>query len=1227
MSTLWISAATGLALAGQPLPDQLDILRGADTTPQIQLLLDSSCSMGWNPAPSVCTFYPSSQSTMIGSYESGGTWFLSRTDQLKAALTGCREEGDGILDLWSSRVLFSIREFGGGRQGLLAPFDPTLSNQAALESAVLGLPASGGTPLAPSYQKAALNFDSFFNDANTKRCRQNYIVVMSDGVGNSSGDVLFDFVPGNADITVRDANYCFGSTGSGCPSPPYLDEAARYLLETDSGQTSDVLSQVDGEQPIRTYTIGFQAPAAADALLEAMAVNGDGRAYSATSYEQLSAAFAEIVASIVARARVNFNAGSVEADGLFSGNYLYLSVFRPKENGHWLGTTKKYCVLPSGTSSGCLFENGLSGQLEVNPKPVDLWTGSDAIDANVGGTGEVMLSQTFGVSSVVAAPPANPLSRRTILTWQAGQSGYIPVTPSSLDTKDTWTSHPCDHHSLLNSLHGFSEDVSDCAAGDYSPIAFDSWPVGDTVHGGTILLQYTPECEAAGDRCYAATVANDGMLHFYNAVTGVETSAVIPAELWRPNTIAHHRLDDRGDQPGPDVTRRYYFDGSLSLHHIDEDGDGVIEAGEEAQLIAGLGRGGRGYYLFDVLDFNGVPDATKNPPRPLLADETTGFRNLMDTWSAPWTGTMEITAGLQRTVAVFPSGHVPELDDPDAALAVLPTSPPRASLDRESQPTSLNCADVGLPAELCTTPDPASFCPLFGLTCAPGACSPCPFADVVDCNNAGFAEPFCYDWPGMSTLPVDLGIWAQSPIDVVAGPLTYEAGDRQGLAYRVNFSRFDLQPGDYVSFTDTRGSEVVRISGAATATSTPWIYDERFTMRVVTNGANDAAALGFTISSIDTLLGPSPAPTGEVHRPSLFVVDLARWNANQDLTAPYASSDPGVFAAAPTGGDARQAAALRFRITSECEGSTGTDEICVDRNTNPNTEDLRWMTCPISAEPTVYTEGGLLRTIYIGDECGQIWAADYDANDAWTVRRLLRLNASDGDGFTVRGGSSRDYRKIFNKLELVISACPGTRARGIYFGSGNVQRPAALDTLTDTTVSSFSGSLRGSSRNVVGVVWDTPLLSTGASLSDLINVSDQASIGNPSASGNQAGWYIELAEDERMLRDPLVFDGVAYFDVFRPTRAPTECISALGESRTLFLDNCTAEPLDPSIAGTPDQQRTTSVRTDSTIGGGFLVLTPQGGDPIVTLGQNGSGAAALPNNSKRKTLRLFLWRP
>lgn len=1227
MSTLWISGAAAVVLAGQPLPDQLDILRGADTTPQIQLLLDSSCSMGWSAAPSICTYYPTAQSNLLGSYQSGSTWYLSRTDQLKAALTGCRANDDGILDAWASRVLFSIREFGGSRRGLLSPFDPTLTNQAALESAVLNLPASGGTPLAPAYQLAARNFDTFFSDSNTKRCRQNYIVVMSDGVGNSSDNVLFDFVPGNADITVRDANYCFGSSGSSCPAPPYLDEAARYLLETDTGQTSDVLSLVDGDQPIRTYTIGFQAPSAANALLEAMAIRGDGLSYSTTSYEQLSTAFEEIISSIVERARVNFNSGSVEADGLFSGNHLYLSMFRPVENGHWLGTTKKFCVIPGGSNSDCLFERrGTSDELFVNPEPKDVWTGSSAEEANVGGTGQVMLTQTFGVPSVTTSPPANPLGRRKILTWRPGQSGYVPVTSSGLSNTDTWTSHPCDHHSLLNNLHGFSEDVDDCAAGDYSPIGFDSWPIGDTVHGGTILLQYTPECESSGDRCYAVTVANDGMLHFYDAVTGVETSAVIPGELWRPNTIAHHRLDDRGDQPSADITRRYYFDGQLSLHHIDEDGDGVIEAGEEAQLIAGLGRGGRGYYLFDVLDFDGVPDSTRNPPRPLLADETTGFRNLMDTWSAPWTGTMEITAGLQRTVAVFPSGHVPELDAVDAALGVLPPAAPRDSNSNESRPTTVTCADLGIPDELCSTPDPASFCPLFGLTCAPGACSPCPFVDVADCNNAGHVEPFCYDWPGLSTLPPGLGVWAQSPIDLVGGPYTYEDGGRQAMAYRVRFSRFELQPGDYVSFTDPRGTEVARLSGSSTATATPWIYDTSFTMHLVTNGANDVAALGYTISGIDTILGPTPV-SGELHRPSLFVVDLARWNEGQDLSAPYAGSDPGVFVSAPVGGDARQAKALRFRITSDCDGTTGPDEVCVDQNTNANTRDLRWMMCPITAEPTVYTEGGLLRTIYLGDECGQIWAAEYDINDEWSVRRLLRLNASDGDGFTVRGESSRDYRKIFTKLELVVSACPGTRARGIYFGSGNIQRPAATDNLTDPDVSDFSGSAHSPGREVVGVVWDTPLLGSGASLDDLTNVTDQVSVGDPTASGNQAGWFIELDEDERMLRDPLVFDGVAYFDVYRPLQAATECISASGESRTLFMDNCTAEPLDTSGGGTPDEQRTTAVRTDSTIGGGFLVLTPQGETPIVTLGQNGDGAAALPGHGNRKSLRLFLWRP
>ena len=212
------SLILGPLLISQLYPDQSDILRTVDTTPQIQLLLDSSCSMGWDPAPSICEYYATTRSAarklQRGSFRaSNGTWYLVRLDQLKAALTGCRSTSDGILDLWNQEALFSVREFGGNRKGIVgnAVFNPDGQVLDDLENAVLRLPASGGTPLAPAYQISARYFQNFFNDDNSSVCRQNHIVVMSDGEGNSSGRVSFNFVPGQPNLSVRDARNLFWS--------------------------------------------------------------------------------------------------------------------------------------------------------------------------------------------------------------------------------------------------------------------------------------------------------------------------------------------------------------------------------------------------------------------------------------------------------------------------------------------------------------------------------------------------------------------------------------------------------------------------------------------------------------------------------------------------------------------------------------------------------------------------------------------------------------------------------------------------------------------------------------------------------------------------------------------------------------------------------------------------------------------------------------------------------
>ena len=1220
MSVLWAAYVVASLYSGQ-FPDELDILRNQDTTPQIQLLLDSSCSMGWDPAQSICDDYPNRQTLLRGSFQSEGIWYLSRVDQLKAALTGCQSSTDGILDTWEDQVFFSAREFGGGRTGLIAPFNTEVGDASAVETAIMNLPASGGTPLAPAYLQSALYFDSFYNNTNTERCRSNYIVVMSDGVGNSSGGITFDFISDNTPISVRDAFNCYGNFFSGCPNPPYLDEAARYLYQTDSGDTADALSRVDGDQPIRTYTIGFQAPSAADALLTDMAIRGDGQSYAATSYTQLVEAFADIISNIVAESRVSFNTGTIEASGLFASNFVYTSFFRASDEGPWLGNTKKFCVIPDASHTNCIFSEGTDG-LITNPTPRDIWSGSLQSEADIGGAGEILYSDIFGVTGPTGTIPTNPYAHRTLLTWRPDSFGYVDVTPTNLTNAETWVSNNCERHALINSLHGYTDELVDCDGGNYTPTGFDTWLLGDSPHSGTILLQYTTNCESPSDACFVVTAANDGMLHIYDATNGHETAAIIPNELWRPNTIAHNTLVERSDQPSINLDRRYYFDGALKLHHFDADADGTINGDEEAYLIAGLGRGGRAYYLMDVTNFTGIPTDTDNPIRPIMADEASSLKHLRDTWAKPWTGLYQLPSGETRVVAAFPSGHIPELDAADAPFAQ-PAPLADISGDTESANLTVNCSTLGIEADICSTPDPATFCTDLGLTCTPGDCRPCNLISDAECLANGLEPPYCYDWPGYGVLDeiVD-SVWARNPLDIISGPYRHQDNNRDAIGFRLHFSRFDLQPGDYLAILGPNQEELARLSGShlTDPPSSPWIYKDEFFLRFVSDGINDTRALGYTISEIEVIRDTTPAPSGDSHHPSMYIVDLAKWNQTEDLDHPYTSTDSGLFIGPNTGTNTDMADGIWARITDSCSGVTlGQNEVCIDQNTSSDTEDLKWMHCPISSEPSVFSEGNSLRALYFGDECGQIWFASVDLNGTWQVRRLLRLNNSDGDGFVVSGAQSKDYRKIFTRLDIVISTCPGRRAFGVYFGTGNMQRPAADDALQNSSVVP-------SGREVIGVVWNTAALPDNASLDDLVEVTDLFSI-DPTASGNEHGWYIQLNDQERMLRDPLVFDGTAYFDVFQPIVTPTECTSAIGNSRTLAMNNCTSEPLDIPPGSTPDEARTVASRENSNIGGGFLLHSRAGKEVIISLGTEGGEKAELPSDSSLGLVRLLLWRP
>ncbi|NJK88527.1 MAG: hypothetical protein HC923_03425 [Myxococcales bacterium] len=165
---------------------------------------------------------------------------------------------------------------------------------------------------------------------------------------------------------------------------------------------------------------------------------------------QLSQAFDLILQDIIANDAVTFGASTVSSEGLFTGNYVYISMFRPEQAGPWRGNFKKTCVLPELRSNGlydtsetrCLFRASSDGKRLIgNNNARDRWaelagmTGQAQLDAtDLGGAARLVLRNEF--SNV--APEANVTwtdhwTKRDIYTWKPGSVGYLDVNPIALD--------------------------------------------------------------------------------------------------------------------------------------------------------------------------------------------------------------------------------------------------------------------------------------------------------------------------------------------------------------------------------------------------------------------------------------------------------------------------------------------------------------------------------------------------------------------------------------------------------------------------------------------------------------------------------------------------------------------------------------------------------------------------------------------------------------------------
>lgn len=1099
-------------------PDELDIYRvegtSAANAPRVTILIDNSSSMHSNAASFFdCPWFEANHGD--GS---------KRLDWVQAVLIGCESSDDGLLDIMRNEVVFSIREQRPLSAEPLAEFGSSLST---LEHGVTSVGNTSNPEITEAIEKAGRHFDTYFNSANAG-CGEHYIIDIGRG-HLGGGDAFFQ-------------SACNGDTLMVRKQEPEL--GAEYLHE------HDVICDVPGDQTVTTYSVGLEPNSPGRASMQAIANLGGGQYFEAYDVISVREALVSILSLIASRSFATSASYTVQrTPELFTGNIAYTDAYSPQGSGQWFGNVKRSCLFPEYErgvydtgNDKCLFRSHDGENLVTNPEAVDQWTGAVGPDATTGGAGQLLRDR---LADPGQSTPKVPYRPRNIVTWWP-HGGYKPVTDTWWWDVDFWVVQER-MSAFKNRLHGYTF-AADAVTGD--PLEVPEWVLGETIHPEVHLLKYAPDCDSAGE-CFLVMLANDGMIHFLDAATGQETQALVPFELLGPlGGKTKNELADIEDQPSADGIHRYFIDGGIRVFHVDEDGDGTIDAREVAYLIVGLGRGGNGYYKIPITGFRGVLDDTM-PISPLFQDSANAFRELQETWAAPWLGRAKL-GGTERNLAIFPTGHVSQFDRPDAPVPDL----------------------------------------------IPG---PTEYWGVVDsCENvatmSGLNPNVCNQWyaGGYPDIGIPMGV----------GP--FKNPNEKVIAWQFRFSRFDIDLNDTVSVEDSKGWRANAVTGDGSIATeswswslsggwSSWVFDESSYISWSMDG-DVTGDEGFVLSDIYRI--EERAGAAGPHHPGIFVVDLDVWSGAGDE-----------FGSGSTG-----TSGLLVQIAKQCGPGAAK---CIDESSSP---DLRYMTCPISTSISVHQRGPTIRGVYFGDECGQLWRVAPDPVDGeLKANRLLNLNNADFSSQGAPVGASKDIRKVFRKLDLVLSTCSGENVVAVHFGTGNVQRPNARDELENGAITS--------GRDVVGVFWDNGRTSN-ATIGDLADITTDPKV-DPKAArlDGKVGWYFELAEDEKMLRDPLVFLGTAFYKTHSPTAQARACGNTVGTDFIYAVNNCTGEAVvDADGNGTKDPSDRRAWNGNQDIGGDMLLFTPRSGKSFVSAGSQTIEEAAAIEKKSTPNVRLYQWR-
>jgi len=486
----------------------------------------------------------------------------------------------------------------------------------------------GGTALAHSLSEAAVYLNSTKLNDPAAACRQKFAILVTDGEDtiSCSGTGIVnqpdDYKRRRETVArakaLKDAGYKVFVVGFGADMPHYLKNTLNWVA---------LHGGTDNPRALNSGNLGGYNPFLVTACQNSTTAShnlGEGTHYYATSNDPGEAPLSgyaflardaseladalSVIMKYIQEASYSFTSPTIPLVRLIDKDVGYISSFIPSETPFWKGNVKAFQLNADGTFPVDSEGNPLYSNL--------IW---DAFE------------------ELKKKPPGS----RRIYTQLNG--AMIPFVPEGLTNAELDVVSESERINLVNHIRGIDAfDIN--MNGNTTEIR--TWKLGDIFHSNAVIVGSPSKFfedigfngtggfyETNKERTKVIIVgANDGMLHSFNAETGIEEWAFVPNSLLKTlksMTSTHTYYVDAS----PKVADVWFYSGEADTTKTADEWRTV--------LIGGLRKGGKHYFALDITD-------TINPKVlwefPSPGDSVT-LAKVGQSWSEPAIGRVKVEVG------------------------------------------------------------------------------------------------------------------------------------------------------------------------------------------------------------------------------------------------------------------------------------------------------------------------------------------------------------------------------------------------------------------------------------------------------------------------------------------------------------------------------------------------------------------------------------------------------